>query len=349
MANVRPSITEIYSRMRADASAALPGVDVQLPRTLFGVLLVAFVGSIHEAWGFLQRISDDSFADTAVDAAMTRHASIQGIDRTQAEKASGTADFGVHTFAPSVDIGRRLVRADGVEYVTLTVPVLTGGTNWVSAIEAVLAGVDGDYNGTARLVQTAPGVTDVTVITAGGVDGGEDPEVRAELLDHHRDPPQGGNTADYTRWPKEASANVSRVWPLQPATPGDATFDLLLADDSEDPPTVDGADVTLVQDYVDDIGLITAKPVAATAVFEPLDVNATLTPNTAEIQLAADAELDAMLQVNAAPDVTINLSDIQTALGRTPGLVSFVITSPLGDVSPVAPKAVIYRGTSVYV
>lgn len=347
MAEVRPTLTDIHDRMRSDAAAALPGVDVALPRSLFGVLLTAFAGAVHEAWGHLQSIADDAFPDTATTDSLQRWASIWGVTRVQAVQALGLVDFGISSEAPSIEPGRRLVRSDGVEYETTSGLVQSPGGNWIAQARAVVAGADGNYSGTVRLVEPSPGIGDVPILTGSGVDGDTDEELRDRLLDVLQNPPQGGNAADYKRWALEVPA-LTRAWVMPPVA-GSPDFTIYVADDSKAPaaPTPDGPDVTAAQAIVDAEGPVTANPTATAATFEALDAEITITPNTAEIESAVDAEIDAMLIERATPGGTILLSWLQEAVARTPGLTDFTITAPVADVSPAGDN-VVYKGTTVF-
>ncbi len=346
MADVRPTLDEIFARMRADAAAARPGVDVDLPRTLFGVQLVAFVGAIHEAWGHLDSIAVDVFADVATQSALERHAAIWGVFRDQFVKAFGTVNFGVLAAGPPVEIGRRLRRADGVEYITTSVPIQLVGLDWESDIEAVVAGGDGNYSGDLQLIEPVPGLTDLPAVVASGADGDDDDELRAEYLDVLRSPPQGGTAADFERWVLEVPA-LTRAW-VQPPAAGSPDFDIYVADDSNEPPTPAGGDVVSAQAEADANAPVTANPTVLAATFDDLDAAITISPNTGDIQTAVDDEIVSMLLEFAAPGVTILLSWLQEAVARTPGLVDFTITSPVADVPVSGADDVMVKGTTVY-
>ncbi len=345
MADVRPTLQEIFDRMRADASSAQPGVDVQLPRTLFGVQLVAFVGAVHEAWGHLDNIAEDAFPDVAKQSALERWAAIWGVFRDQPVKAFGAVNYGVLPVGPPVEIGRRLLRADGVEYVTTSVPVQLVGLDWESDISAVVAGGDGNYSGDLQLIEPVPGLTDLPAVVTSGADGDSDDELRAKLLDVLRRPPQGGTADDFERWALQVSA-LTRAWVQQPAA-GSPDFDIYVADDANEPPTPAGPDVVAAQAVVDLNKPVTSNPTVLAATFEALDAAITISPNTGEVQSAVDDEIVSMLLERATPGGTILLAWLQEAVARSSGLVNFTITSPIID-TPVSGDNVMHKGTTVY-
>lgn len=345
MADVRPTLQEIFDRMRADASSVLPGVDVALPRTLFGVQLVAFVGAIHEAWGHLGNIAEDVFPDKATQAALERWAAIWGVFRDQPVKAFGTVNFGVLEVGPPVEIGRRLLRADGAEYIITSVPVQLVGMDWESALAAVVAGGAGNYTGTLQLVEPVPGLTDLASVVTSGADGDTNDELRAKLLDVLRRPPQGGTADDFERWVLQVPA-LTRAWVQDPVA-GSPDFDIYVADDANEPPTPDGPDVVAAQAVSDLNKPITSNPTVLAATFEALDAAITIAPNTSEVQTAVDDEIVSMLLERATPGGTILLAWLQEAVARSSGLVNFTITSPIID-TPVGGDNVMHKGTTVY-
>lgn len=345
MATVRPTLSEIYTRMRADASSALPGTDVELPRTLFGVQLVAFVGAIHEAWGHLDSIATDVFPDVATQGALERWAAIWGLFRVQAVTASGTVNLGVLVTAPPLEPGRTMRRADGAEFVTTAVPVLQAGGHWLANVAAVLAGAGGNYTGTVQLVEPVPGLTDLALTTTAGADGDTDEELRARLLDLIRKPPQGGTADDFERWALEVPG-LTRAWAQTPAA-GSPAFTVYVADDANLPPTASGADVIAAQAVTDLNKPITSDPTVTAATFHNLDASITVLPATGAMQAAVDAEIVSMLLERATPGGTILLAWLLEAVAGTPGLVNFTITDPITDEQP-AGAAVVTKGTTVY-
>ncbi len=346
MADVSPTLSEVLTRMESDAAAALPGVDVSLPRSLLAVLLRSWGGGTFEAWGHLQAIADDSIPDTATESALERWAALFGVFRVQGVKASGVAQFTEVPIWTPIAIGSRLVRADGAEYITTGAPFWFPPA-WLGAIQAVVPGTAGNFDGNLRLVEPSAGVGDVYVSTFGGVDRESDAELRARFLDVLRAPPQGGTAADFARWAL-AVAGVTRAWVGTPSA-GSPTFTIRIANDALLPsaPVASGGIVTATQTAVNALKPITSNPVVSAAAFVALNAHVTITPNDATTRAAVDAELSAMLERFAGPGVTITLSKILAAVAGSPGLIDFTITSPVADVTPGGSN-VVYLGTSVY-
>lgn len=347
MADVRPTLSEVISRMESDAAAALPGVDVSLPRSLLSVLLRSWAGGTYEAWGHLQAIANDSIPDTATSDALERWSSLFGVNRVQGVKAIGTVFFTADPAWVPVAIGARLVRADGFEYVVSGAPFFSGA--WLANVRAVNHGTSGNYSGVMRLIEPSVGIGDVTTVGSiqFGVDRETDEALRARFLDVLRAPPQGGTAADFKRWAL-AVAGVTRAWVLAPS-PGSPTFAIHIANDALLPaaPTASGATVTAAQAEIDALKPITSDPVVQAAAFVAIDPEITLTPNDAATQAAVSAEITAMLDRQAGPGVTITLSKLQTAVAGAPGIVDFTITVPASDFTPGGAN-VAYLGTPVY-
>lgn len=322
--------TEVASRL---------GLSVLLPRSVLQGLARAFAGVVFHALARVEWVFRQCFEDTAEAAELERRASIRGVYRLPAARASGSVTFsGVGT----VPAGSRVRRADGVEYQTTAAVTLAAGTGTAFA-EAMLASAAANCAAATALTLTSPiaGVSSSATVAAGGMTAGVDREsddmLRARLLQRLREPAQGGAPADYVRWALEVPG-VTRAWSQraypQPGSVG-VTF---VVDDDPGGMIPSPTKVAEVEAYITDP---TRMP--ATAVLEcyapgtqAVNITLTLTPDTIAVQQSVEASLDAFFRRVAEPGATIYVSQIREAISTAAGETDHVLDAPLADVTPAA-------------
>lgn len=100
----------------------------------------------------------------------------------------------------------------------------------------------------------------------------------------------------------------------------------------------DSTEVSNVQAYIDDPSRrpVTAmfRAAAPTALTVNFDID--VTPNTAEVQAAVEAELRDLLLREGAPGVTIPLSHIREAISIAVGETDYVLNTPSAAITPTA-------------
>jgi uncharacterized phage protein gp47/JayE len=330
----RPTLTQIDDRIKADIVANLPGADSLLRRSILWVLATMHAGASHGLYGYSDWIARQILPDTAEAEILARHAAIWGVERTPAEIASGTATATGNDGA-SIPSGTVLSRLDGVEYVTTAAATIAAGTATL-ALDASVAGLNGDMaSGTAlEFVSPLSGVD--TAAIAGTVTGGEDTEdddaLRARLLDRIRQPPHGGADFDYVKWAKEVDG-VTRAWvSAQELGIGTVTI-RFMRDDDDTTATPDSAEVQAVQDYIDAARPVTAAVTVVAPVAVALDMTIQLTPNSAAVQAAVEAEITDLIRREAIPGGTILISHLREAVSIAAGETDHAITSPAADVT----------------
>jgi uncharacterized phage protein gp47/JayE len=144
--------------------------------------------------------------------------------------------------------------------------------------------------------------------------------VRERLADRRQNPPMGGNANDYITWAKEAHVDVTRAWSY-PNENGLGTVVVRFVTDDLATPIPSPAHITAVQDYTD-----TVRPAGmagfsvATIVAAPLDITFTsLTPDTSDVRLAVEAELDDLIKREATPGGILLISAINEAISAAAG------------------------------
>jgi uncharacterized phage protein gp47/JayE len=338
MSFTRPTLTELVTRVGNDFISRLSLVGPILRRSMVYVLSRVIAGAAHMLHGHLDFLADQIFPDTATDEYMTRHGSLFGITRTPATYATGNVVF-TGTNATVIPEGTLLRRPDdGAEYETDADGTIASGTATI-AVTASEAGEDGnaDVGTTLNLVTPISGVTSAATVASGGLDGGTDEEtddaLRVRVQERMADQPHGGKESDYVTWAKEVSG-VTRAWvyPLELGV-GTVTVRFVRDDDGEGSAIIPSAgEVTTVQEYIDELRPVTAAVTVAPPVAVALDFEIELTPDTAAVRAAVEAELTDLLRREAEPGGTILLTHIQEAISLAEGETDYILTDPVANV-----------------
>ena len=358
---IRPSLETLITRTAAQVAAKM-GLGPLLPASVQYVLARVVAGQSHLAHGHISWAARQIMPDTAESEFLGRWAHVWDVPRKDATKATGEVTF-TGTGTALIPAGTKLVRADGLQFVTDVAVNLVAGTATDVAITASATGAS--YNTAAgvelALVSALDGVNSPATIEADasgdGTTGGNaeetDKSLLARLLRRIRNPPHGGAPADYEAWALEV-AGVTRAWTL-PLWLGEGTVGLAFVRDDDTGSILPSAgEITTVRDYIEDR---TRLPVtAALTVIAPtavdLDPAITLTPNTTAVQDAVSAALEDLLERTAkvatagATHTTPN-SAIREAVSTAVGETDHVLTSPTAD-GVTDPGELLVLGTPVY-
>lgn len=335
MAFQRPTLTDIIERTSADLVGRLALKGALLRRSVAGVLARVLAGASHMLHGHLEWIAKQVIPDTA-DEWLPRWAAIWNVPRKEAEFASGPVSFSVPGSATVIPALTRLKRsADGVEYETQADAAVTAGAA-TATVKAVEAGSIGNADaGTAlTLVFPLEGVNSAATVAAGGVVNGSDVEdtesLRVRLLARIKQPPHGGADFDYEAWALEVPG-VTRAW-VYPLHMGPGTVGVTFVRDNDTAIIPDADEVQAVQDYIDGKRPVTAEAVVFAPVADALDFAISLTPSTAAVKAAIEAELRDLLAREAEPGGTLYLSRINEAISIAAGEFDHALVSPSADV-----------------
>ena len=335
MAFSRPTLKEIRDRVIGDLEAHLEGADAHLRRSNVRVLAAVLAGVAHGLYGFLGWVARQVLPDTADDSYLERWASLWGLyPRTGNEAAGPVQASGLA--GSVVEAGTFLQREDGVLY-----SVDEEVTFETSSATLRVTGLDPGEAGNAEsgtrvtFVSPVPGVESGAVVAEGGLIGGTDPESASQLLgrleQHLQEPPQGGAAADYEGWALEV-AGVTRVW-VYPGHLGLGTVGVAFAmDDAETAPIPDEATVAAVQAHVDELRPVTAAVTVFAPDPVPLNPEISLTPDTADVRAAVQAELEDLLLREAEPGGTLLISHLRAAISQAAGETDHVLISPSANV-----------------
>ena len=359
----RPSLTDIDSALRADATSRLSGVNPLLRHSFLGALLRALAGGLHELYGYTAWVARQIFASSADGPQLRLQAAEWGIYPVPATAAAGavavTGTTGTVVPAETVWQG-----PGGQQYRSGAAATLVAGAATIQ-ITAVTAGRAGNLPDGTRLALVSPlsGVVSTGAASgaiASGADAESDASLRARLLYRKRHPPHGGSTPDYRQWIDAADAQAHRAWiaPLSQMRSTDArvlgTVLVYYAPDAyayNDDSDSDGTDDSWDDDANDAVGALftrlrayiqarrpaTADVTVRAPAVRRVDMTiSTLSPDTQAVRTAIEAELRDLIHRETEPGGTLLVSHIREAISTAEGETDHSLTTPVADV--VAPQ-----------
>lgn len=335
----RPSLRDLVTQIEADIETRLPGADARAPRSVLNVLARVSAGGLHSLYGYMAWLAEQILPDTAEREQLDRHGAIWGLTRKPAVAATGTVTF--TGSAGTIPAGTLLRRSDGATYATTASAVIDGGIA-TATVTAEAAGAAGNAVAGTSLALVTPiaGVnTEATVAAEGlvlGSDEESDSSLRGRLVARIQAPPHGGARHDYEAWATAQNAHgvpVTRAW-VFPQELGIGTVTVRIMTDGATADGIpDAAAVATVQAYVDSVRPVTAEVFVVAPTPAPLTVEiAGLSPDTAAVRAAIEAELRDLIRREAEPGGTILLSHIREAISISAGEADHVLVSPAADV-----------------
>lgn len=337
-----PTLRDLIDTVLEDLNAKLENEDARIRRSEPYAVGHAFAWLSRGWYLTLRFLARQILPDSATVAYLDRWGSIFGIVRLGLDRASGGIDVTGNNgiLVPS---GTELQSLDGsiVWRTTANKTIALGVANL--PVEAVELGTSGNADpGTiAVFAQEIPGVDAEGEVDGDGITGGTDQELddsyRERILEHIREPPQGGAEADYRDWVKQIGG-VDRVF----VTPNEIGFgsvgvrfimEVPEGGTSEDAIPVAGA-ILAAQDEIDAEKPVTANAVVFPLSAEPQDFTIELYPSgDPDVEAAVEAELNDMFIRRAEPGGTIYRSWLIEAISSAAGEDWHDLISPAGDIT----------------
>lgn len=332
----RPPLQSLLDRAIADISSRLPGADALVRRSNLYVLSRVHAGAMHELYGEMDWLSRQALPDICDDDILLRWANIfLTVPQKAATYAVGQVQFS-GTDGSVIAADTVLQRGDGAEYTIDADATISAGTATAN-LTAVVAGAVGNASAGTSLSLVSPisGVAASGSVASGGIANGFDIEsiasVRARLMGRLRQPPQAGTKNDYEEWALEV-AGITRAWCF-PAYYGTRTVGLCFVTDGATGGFIpDSSAVAAVQAHIDAVRPVTADVTVFAPVASALNFTITLTPNTAAVRDAVQAELADLLNREAIPGGALLLSHIRQAISVAAGENDYVLTTPSANV-----------------
>jgi uncharacterized phage protein gp47/JayE len=316
MSYTRPTLSEIYGRIKADMESRVTA-GVPIPRvSLLGILAIVQAGASYLHYGFIQWVSRQIFPDTAdIDVGLPRWGARLDLPRKAAAYSTGFVSF-TGTAAFTVLAGRIFQNSEGYEYETQDDFVI--GTD--TSVEAVSLKAGIAYNTDDETFTLSTGDADVdnTVVNVSGFQDGTDIETKEEwverIMQRLQNPPSSGSVADYVRWAL-SRPGVGRAWCI----PGEEWLGGGTVGVGLSTSTLGAVSEQVIADvvaYIDEVRPIPAA-VSVFSIFPVATVfNISMQPNTQEMRDAIDSNLSELLISEADMRTgVIKLSHIRSAIG----------------------------------
>lgn len=332
----RPPLDLLIARSAASMQSRLPGTDAVLRRSLSGIVARMSAGTEHGLYGYLDWLARQLMPDTAEEEHLERWASIWGVSRKAAGHASGDVSI---TGTPGAVLpeGTICLRSDAVRYAVVSDATVGEDGTGTAFLSAVDAGTEGNAPIGTILALASPvsGLDSQTQATdglTGGTDEETDESLKSRLLATIQRTPMGGTQADYEQWALEVPG-VTRAFVTQEMGRGTVTVRFMMDDTYPDGVPKDG-DRQAVAAHIETVRPVTADVYVVLPVADPLNLRLRITPDTAAIRLAAEANLWAAVRRDAVPGGTVFLSRLHEALSLTEKEEDHVILSPTANVTP---------------
>lgn len=339
-----PSLRELAERAAGAYRANLKGSDAALWPNNVAVSAKVIAGAVWEAFGFLEYIKRQILVQTADGQFLERHAAEYGMGRLAASQAEGEVVFtGDNNIA--IPAGLLLVRADGVEFETLSSSNTFGTGEAKVQVRARIAGKAGNTQPGVTLTlgqpidQLAAQVTVGTLGIGGGADVESDAALRERVLFRKRMPPHGGAAHDYVIWARERPG-VTRVFvdPVNAVNERETIGIWFMMDDTYANGIPQGADVAAMEEHLD--GVRPAGAILDVAAPTPVTVDVTivdLSPDTQDVREAVKAELAdlfrrSMKVATLTDPFVLRVSKIWEAISVASGEDSHTLSAPAADI-----------------
>lgn len=328
----RASLTDIVERTSNDVLSRLKE-DELLRRSDAVVYSRVLAGLSHEMMGYLDYVAKQVLYDTSEDETLVRQASIWKVPEKPAEFAIGPV-LAQGIAGRSVPLGTLIKRSDGVEYLT-TADVALGAGSTQLQVKAIVAGAAGNAIAgvTLNIVQPIDGVQSQLIVDADGLVNGSDqesvPVFRSRFLRRLQQPPSGGTLIDYETWALEVPG-VTRAWATS-SEMGAGTITVRFVRDGDVSIIPDAAEILAVKNYIDARRPATSILYVVAPIAMPQVFGIQLTPGSAVVKAAVEAELRDLLGREARPAGTIVLSHIDESISVAAGEEDHVLVSPVAN------------------
>lgn len=356
MAFDRPSLSDLITRVRADFESAL-SIEL-IRRSVEDVLARVLAGLTHGLHGHLAWVAEQILPDRAEAEFVLRWAAMLGLELRQPTKAGGI----VHFDSPGdveIPLGTIMTSPDGIEYEVIVAAAPGGGVS-IAAVQALEAGAEGNLEALGpplpifTLSTPVSGVDSEGELQFPGMSGGADletiEELRVRVLSRLAQGDGCGAPGDYVAWALATpTTRVHRAWEF-PERSGAGTVDVFVTvlasgepDEFVNPST---EQLALIQAYLDSKAPVTVDVTAIAPTQQAVDITITaLSPDTADVRAAIEAELRSMFFRDSAPDGTILLSHIREAISAAEGELDFTMTVPSGNVAASSDAHIPVLGT----
>lgn len=342
MSFVRPTLSELKTRIRADLVSRLTLATALLRRAFVFVLSHVLAGAAHELHGHLDFLAKQLFPDTSDDEYFKRQAALFGVTQVPPSFASVFVAF---AGAGTVPAGTVLTNAAGTEYTLDADTTLPANGHVTCSVPGSIGALP--VGAVLTLQSPIVGVNSQVTVVSIDVDGVDEEKVdstRQRLVERLAVPPHGGNDADYIAWAKSVPG-VTRVW-VRAGQLGPGTVVVYFVRDDDPSRIPDAGEVAAVQAVIDAKRPVHVTPTAFAPVDAVLNITLHVEPNTLAMKAAVEANLRD-LDTSADLGASTLLSTLLTTIGATEGLTDYTLISPVAN-TPHAVNALLKIGTVTF-
>lgn len=323
---VTPSLRQVRAIVRDDITAALSGALV-VGNSVLRVMADANAGLAHLTMRYIDWLARQLMPDTAETEWLDRHGNIWltnadgSVGRKVAAFATGTVNL-TGTVGSIIPQGTRLDGA--VEYETTAEVVLGSGETPASVI-ALSGGAIGNLGvgETLSVLGIVSGLdrTATVIDITGGTDEENDDDLRMRVLLRIRNPPMGGDAADYVNWTL-AYSGVTRAW-AAPLEQGMGTVTVRFLMDELRPPygLPNADDLLAVAIWMDSVRPVAIKDFFVVApILQFYDLTITgLDDDSPDVRARIEAALHLLDLRKSAPGQTMYRSWVSEAISSAIG------------------------------
>jgi uncharacterized phage protein gp47/JayE len=356
----RPTLSDLRAQVAADIAAGLPGSDALLRYSNLGITGDALAALAYLHYGYLDWIAQQAAPYTATDEYLEAWGALKKIYRKPASAASGTVTFS-GTPGALISAGASVVRGDGETYTVQTSAAVAANGSVTVTVTDTNAGASGN-TAAGSLMTLATAITGIQSTGAaaatftGGADQEGNDDFRARVLAAFQAAPQGGAQPDYVEWAGEVPG-VTRAW-VAPNGFGAGTVVLYVMFDNAEaayggfPQGSNGvsafdpgpggkprAVVATGDQLIVANALVTLQPVTAllfvcAAINNPINftISGLATSSAATRAAIAAAVSDVFYRTAVPTGGTVNIDDIESAVGAVSGTEGFVIQTPSANI-----------------
>ncbi len=350
----RPTLTDLEQQVASDIASSVPGSNPLLRFTNLKITGRVQAGLAHLHYGYIDYIAKQAVPFTATGEYLAAWGALRNTYQKAATVASGVVPF-AGTPGTVVLAGTSATRPDGVTYTSQADATVQSNGVAVVSFLADDAGASGNCDvGTVITLGVAiSGVqssgTTTTAFT-GGADAEEGDDFSERVMNAYQATPQGGAAGDYSTWALDVPG-VTRAWVTRNGFGAGTVVIYVMLDDaqashggfpqgSDGVATGDGGrgvvatgDQLTVANAVYPLQPVTALVYVCSPVANAINFTITgLASASTATKSAVSAAIVGVFRANGVPGGTIDMSDINSAIGAIPGTSGFVITSPAGNI-----------------
>lgn len=351
----RPTLTELQQQVASDIASNAPGSDPLLRFANLKITGRVQAGLAHQHYGYIDYIAQQAVPWTSTGEYLAAWGALRNTFQKAPSASTGSVSF-VGVPGTTVLAGTAGARGDGVTYTSqVDATVQSNGIAVVSFV-ADQAGAAGNCDaGTVITLGVAmPGIQSsgsASVAFTGGADAESEDDFNERVMSAYQATPQGGAVGDYATWALGVSG-VTRAWVTRNGFGAGTVVVYVMLDDAQAshggfPQGTDGVatgdksrgvaatgDQLAVANAIFPLQPVTALVYVCSPIPNPINFTITgLTVASDATKSAISAAIVGVFRTNGAPGGTIDMSDINSAIGSIPGTSGFVITSPVGNIA----------------